>query len=260
MEVALIPPYCMLDAVLPGRKYRMLLPECLKHVAYKRSYQRLESGFTMLDNGMFEHEAMSNEALIELGLEYNVDELVMPDVRGDMDQTFSRVEEFLNVYCAMKFEDNEPGLMIAFQVTNVDEIPKFITRATALEYEYFNRRGVFTYGIPRRLAEGLGQSDMRVIIADWLQVMAPHNPVHLLGFARTSIQHILSSNEIVMLSKRVRSIDTDAPFVWSTRGAHLEYDSLMVERPLNYFQLPSFRFDRGVVMDNIETLDRWAHA
>lgn len=258
MEVALIPPYSMLH-VLEGRKYRMLLPECLKHNAYRRAYPKDDQCFTILDNGMFEGNAMSYEGLIELAIQYDVDEIVMPDVRGDGEKTLSLVDEFLEVYCSMKFEDKTPGLMIVAQTPTVDDIAKFITSAIYLEQKHFGRGGVFTYGIPRRLAEGSSDPDMRVNIADWLQVMAPRNPVHLLGFARTGIHHE-NFNELVMLSGRVRSIDTDAPFVWGTRSASLEHDNMSLERPLNYFQLPAFRFDRGVTMDNIDVLDRWAHA
>jgi hypothetical protein len=78
-----------------------------------------------------------------------------------------------------------------------------------------------------------------------------------LGYART----VSDFNEIRYLSEapQVRSMDTDAPFVWTAEGRMLG-DNTRWERQPNYFELPVDAFESNRLGANIDMLDWWARA
>jgi len=250
MEVALIPPYSMMHTVR-DRKYQMMLPSCLVNPTYRQFYNDIiGKSYVILDNGMFEDSMMSNDRLIDLANMWQVDELVMPDVRGDINGTFEAVDSFLNMFTLINF-DKTPNLMIVVQIDSVDQIEEFIQEAAKMEMAIFGRHGFFTFGIPRRLAEDI-YPDIRVRIAAYISLYLPDNHIHLLGYSRVK-QH--GVNEIQALSGMARSMDTDAPYVWACANASLT-NRTAYERSAHYMDVTSIS-DR-LLQDNISTLDRWS--
>jgi hypothetical protein len=253
MQVALIPPYNYV-AFTGIRPMQMILPSLLKNTFYRIAYSPkiMNESFVILDNGMYEDNMMSNENLIELVDRWQVDELVMPDVREDMNGTLEATDTFLNMYEQVQL-DKEPSLMAVIQVEREIDIPEFIKRMIGIEHNHFGPNK-FSWGIPRRLVEKFGPH-IRMHIVDTLEEMAPEYPIHLLGYARNG-DHPNVFNEVRALAWRVRSIDTDAPFVWACHDADIRMDSTPHERPSNYDGLISI--DRNLIRTNIKALDAWA--
>jgi hypothetical protein len=255
MQVALIPPINQL-AWTRVRPLQMILPSSLKNVHYRNRYNpntRLSGQFVILDNGMFESGMMSNEDLIELADKWQVDELVMPDVRGNMEATLAAVDRFLNMFEQVKL-DKEPSLMVVVQISHREQIAEFIEVAMNLFFLVHKLPNNLTFGIPRRLAEELGNT-IRVEIASAIVQRTNNVPVHLLGYARTGDLPTIF-NEVALLSNTARSIDTDAPFVWAYNESRMELDPTPFERPLGYEGLTGI--NENYIWMNIKTLDGWA--
>jgi hypothetical protein len=241
-----------------SRPLQMVLPERLKNAHYRNRYHpewRPTDQFVILDNGMFEKDMMSNENLIELADRWKPNELVMPDVRGNATATLLAIDKFLNMYEQVELSCN-PSLMAVVQVREFDVINDFIKRVAEIYYVVHNMQAPLTFGIPRRLAETLG-SHIRVTIAAAIRDILPQVNVHLLGYARNGIAPS-KFNEVSLLSSLVRSIDTDAPFVWAHYGSELRTDPTAYERPANYENL--IETDRRLIKANVKILDGWAHA
>jgi hypothetical protein len=252
MKVALIPPTRYLD-MIQCRAVQMILPACLKSPRYRDAYHpmRLANSYVIMDNGMFENDQMSFENLIELIEKWRPDEVIFPDVEGDMKATLDKSDAFLNVFESIRFP-NRPTPQIVVQVAEQKEIPQFIDSALQLEDEMY---GVptFTFGIPRRLVEKFGPF-VRKNIVDFLQEMAPHNEIHLLGYPRNA-DNPDTFNEVKTLAAHVRSIDTSAPYVWANANATMS-NPTPFDRLNDYFG--TIGLDDDLVKANIATLDRWA--
>src|ERR1700760_755871 len=128
MDVALITPYDRLADTV-GRPYHMLLPSCLHNREYVETYGSMTrvngKPYFILDNGMFEGSMVSNERLIEQAEALWIDELIMPDVRGSMWETISKVVDFLRVFECAKFT-RAPKLGIVIQIKEYEEVPRFL--------------------------------------------------------------------------------------------------------------------------------------
>jgi hypothetical protein len=257
MQVALIPPVSQLHRIV-DRKFQMALPDVLKSRVYEASYQSLcqdDDKFTILDNGMFETSRLSYEGLINLAIRLGVDEIVMPDTRFDMEGTLIDVDGFLDMYIESVAADCDISLQIVVQVGSISQIPDFIWSALELEMRHFGSTNIFTFGIPRRFVERFGDQ-ARCAVVDTIQGVCT-NQIHLLGYART----VSDFNEIRYLSEapQVRSMDTDAPFVWTAESRMLG-DNTRWERQPNYFELPVDAFESNRLGANIDMLDWWARA
>src|SRR5882724_298983 len=255
MQVALIPPVCQLHRIT-NRKYQMVIPEALSSGIYRSTYRYMRNKFILLDNGMFESCVWGYETLIALALEYQVDEIVMPDVRDEMNGTLQMTDSFLDMFCDSEAVDKKIGLQIVVQYSEISQVHDFISAALEMEWRHFGAHGVFTFGILRRLVEKSGDY-ARVSVADMISLTAPKNPIHLLGYARL---HNPTFNEVQVLAnnKQVRSIDTDAPFVWSARQSLLS-DGVPRQRQERYFHLEPFLFEKDLLDKNIKLLDEWAN-
>jgi hypothetical protein len=252
VQVALIPPYQYLETI-GLRPIQMILPSCLKDPRYRNAYSltRMAESFVIMDNGMFEDDRKSNEDLIEMIDRWQPDEFVMPDVHGDMLMTISVVESFLRMFEQIELK-KRPRLQIVIQLNSVGYVQRFIEQALEIQDTFGG--GTFTFGIPRWLAQRFGQY-IRMYIVDWLDDLAPGQDVHLLGYARNG-NHPSVFNEVELLADRVRSIDTDAPYVWAQRNAPLNVNT-MFERPIDYYSRNDGDID-DLINDNIKMLDGWA--
>ena len=93
-KLALIPPFCLLDAYSdPG--YHLLLPQLLSYEPYREYVRKIQKGsFTILDNGAFEGDGIDQTSLIDLAVMLNVDEVVVPDTLRDKDTTLAQARDF----------------------------------------------------------------------------------------------------------------------------------------------------------------------
>jgi hypothetical protein len=226
----------------------MMLPSNLAYANYARAYRTAAyQSFVILDNGMFENDMISKDAILDIANTFQVDEVVMPDARGNMEETLLLIENFLNMFEMLTFEKT-PNLMAVIQVDDLAQVPAFLDRIQQLQYYHFDNVMKFTIGIPRRLAEVLAP-EARINIVNWLEMKEMSNPVHLLGLNRRMPRDMRD------LAYKVRSIDTDAAYVWTAQGEYLVANGTF-ERPTNYHDLPAM--DGHLMKINIATLDRWA--
>lgn len=256
MEVALIPPLCQLHTVL-DRPFQMIIPEGLKWPAYQQAYLGIRGRFTILDNGMFESSMVSSEELIDTALKYHVNEIVMPDVRDNMEETLTAVDNFLNMFLKTNASELPIGLQIVLQVSNMGQVPDFVHLAGELEWKHFGHGRVFTYGIPRRIIEKCGDQ-ARLAAADFISAIVP-NPIHLLGYARTqSPIALFNETKVLASNSQVRSMDTDAPFIWTSFGDVMGEAHHQHHRMGKYLNLEPHLFPRELRDKNIDLLDEWA--
>lgn len=254
MEVAHIAPYSMLHLTL-HKRFHMLLPSFLQNPDYREHFSTLAESpdkFVIMDNGMFEDGLMTNDRLIDLAHAWRVNEIVMPDVRGDSLATLKAVDNFLNMFELITLP-RTPSLMCVVQIRNISEMESFLYTAADIERLHFGHNGVFTFGVPRRLAEEIDPY-IRIKIAQWVSMVLPTNPIHFLGYARNST-HPKQFNEVQEASGIVRSIDTDAPFVWAINQAFMD-TSGRYERPPHYMETTMISDRHLEINDRI--LNRWA--
>lgn len=257
MEVALIPPYSQLQ-YLKKRHYQMMLPACLTSQTYRETFLSVQVGenHVLMDNGMFESDkSLTYTSLIDLTDKWLPNELVMPDVRCDMEGTLSATSDFATkfMHCSA-FETTD--LMCVIQIKDFEDIPRFLAQMLTIQkYVYPSGIRKFTIGIPRRLTETLGGM-ARISVVSWIQSLGLDNPIHLLGYSRASATS--AADEIKALWNQVRSIDTDAPFVWTWRGLELGHSQQAPERPNDYMDIPTWELDQSRLQYNIYLLDRWA--
>ncbi len=180
----------------------------------------------------------------------------MPDVRGDMETTLYRIDQFLNVFEADKSK-HTPNLMAAIQVKSIKEIPIFLDRLLAIQDAHFGDATVFTIGIPRRLVETVGQ-EARIDIVERIEVFALDNPIHLLGYVRAA-QDPVDFNEVAILHDKVRSLDTGAPYVWAAHGASIANTRQTWKSEGSHLETVVKINTIGQVEQNIKILDNWAH-
>lgn len=256
MQVALIAPTCQLYRVM-DRPFQMLIPEGLKWPMYAQAYQAIAGErFIVLDNGMFESSIAPFEFLIETAIKYKVNEIVMPDTRDNMEETLRLTDEFLDMFLDSDAAEKDIGLQIVIQVPLPSQVPDFIDLAGELEWKHFGHGGVFTYGIPRRMVEKFGDH-IRLGVVDFITAMTD-NQIHLLGFARTQDPNFNETKRMAEI-KQVRSMDTEAPFLWTAVNAQLG-DGVRRQRGGKYLELEPYLFPRELLNQNIETLDGWANA
>lgn len=248
MKLALIPPVSLLDYCM-NRDCQMMLPECLFYSDYRLSgiWKKSEPQLVMLDNGMFEGHPPSDLELVQIAADYNVDEIIAPDIRGDMPATYARQAEFTQFFGRYwPKEGKKPSIMYVLQGQNMNELMHHARRV--LENKAVSLPVI---GLPRRLAEDVDPW-IRIKLAEWIVRTYGPTQFHLLGFSRidgcseiASIRH--------MLGQYVRSIDTDAPFVYAMQDKQLD-DSGLVERPEHYFELKPGDLDMELVKDNVDLL------
>jgi hypothetical protein len=180
----------------------------------------------------------------------------MPDVRGKSEQTLSLSADFATEFARTKHFPTT-DLMMVIQIEKFEELPRFMAQVDYIQKQIFpagNR--MFTIGIPRRLTETLGFR-ARIHIVEFLSQAGWKNPFHLLGFSRATPP--VKYNEIKALWVRVRSMDTDAPFVWAYNSIGMRSDRTPPERPKDYMNLAEEHLHSPRVYDNILALDGWAH-
>src|ERR1700748_2794438 len=121
MRLALIPPVSLIDDIF-NTNYQMVLPH-IAHLNYIAAYRsaRKRGDFLILDNGAAEGETPSLADLMTAAQDYMANEVVVPDVLGDADQTRALAEDFGEFIERYHFNDLF-GYMGVVQGRTIDEI------------------------------------------------------------------------------------------------------------------------------------------
>jgi hypothetical protein len=232
----------------------MLVPEMLKFPRLRKQYEALRGCYTLLDNGMFEKEPYGPEELMDIGMRYHCNEIIVNDTYRDSEKTLEQLEGFLQIFEQTDYDFN---LQVVMQVQSPDEISKFIYQTGKLMYQ--SGIGHYTFGLPRRMNEDMGVGTRELAVREIRAQCSPSiASIHLLGLSRAKDPQG-PLNEVKRLAQWVRSIDTDAPFVWADAGDQLWMEeSRMNERVKNYFGREVSNFPIWLVDKNIEALDKAA--
>lgn len=258
MRVALIPPADLLHTIA-DRDLHMVIPEGLQASQSYRDFYRMlghvPGPSVLMDNGAFEAAGpqglLGKERLAELIHEYNVDQLVLPDVMGDHSRTIDAARGFLHYWEISQLEHGIKPMqfMVAVQGADANDLRWCIDDYVQLQEEF---EMSFIFGLPKWTSQEI-EVDIRMKLAGYIQ----HNfggIVHLLGMSRVWPREVEFAQQTY--PDTVRSVDTAAPYVYAINGALLESGDA-AERPDNYFTYDSRLIDQRLLAHNLSTLGGW---
>jgi hypothetical protein len=243
VNIALIAPYSML-AYCDNMQYQMMLPDAaVGSPPYRRRYKRYGSNsakYLMLDNGAWETEAFPPNDLVSLGIDFQAQEIILPDVISPdpwettraMDNFFARAN--LDILSA---SGRYPKLAAVVHGRSIVQAKNFVN---VVADKYAERIGTFC--IAKKLPDHCEDVDARAKVAQYiLDHYLGGYDIHLLGYN----EHIPGELDIP-----ARSMDATTPFTWTLGGFHM-YEGTEVQRPVDYFRLPATAFSRSLLQENI---------
>lgn len=254
MRIAhILPPRIIDGSIVPLMdQYSLLLPSLMGERNYRNVY-REQPGFKIMDNGIAEGDRADFQHLLYCARILGCQELVLPDVMGDMDETLRIVAR--TFYEA--FEHREFDFMFVTQGRTMLEMIHCAQRAMNLFPGIVN-----SIGIPRHIIGREGVIDARLRIAERVRHSYPNVEIHLLG------THPDYPHELFMLRNnfhilRVRGIDTS--LAWNATRAKirlsdptsLSYNSSVPRQAIKDFAVAE-HVDMKLLRDNMEVLNRWA--
>ena len=254
MQVALIPPLSMLYTT-QETNMQLLLPALFASEEYAaHAYiAAAEGNFCILDNGIAEGDVTHPEVLIALAKEFKCNEVVVPDVMGDMLATITAIDDFAPYALAHP----TAHYMAVLQGQTVEEC-LMVARHVAATAPW-----VSTLGIPRHLVRTTGIRDVRIMIVMQLDEtkLCEDKAIHFLGTAPTWPEEIKFAN--MCYYGRIRSVDTSLPYnyTWAKELLHNSnmHGNVQVARPQGYFEMSEFAFDVPMMHSNIKVLLDWAN-
>ncbi len=249
-KVALIPPYSCLNDIRT-RKLQMLLPECLKQ--HERRYSRqlfASDAYIILDNGLFEDgQPIYIGELFKLAAEYQVDEVVLPDIRNDRSGTVEAVTYALQAHekvcrgCSLTFMVVVQGYDQEERFDVIRELADVVPPSTVL-------------GFPRRLT----QENVRYrleLMERTISTYGTRFPLHMLGLSREWPAEFVRA--VRQFGSHLRSLDTSAPYTYALDGAIIQpVWTPEGERPKHFFVQPASRVNTSLVTYNTYVIDSWA--
>jgi hypothetical protein len=198
-------------------------------------------GYKILDNGVAEGERITMPDLASFAKEFNVDEVVVPDVMGSASATIKLARAF------ERFAEPSRGYMGVVQGATVADVVKCATALSFLDY-------ITVLGVPRHLTKI--HRDLRVNFGEALHNMYDRDlPLHFLGSGS-------DPREVVRLSTldTARSHDTSMPIVAAYQKSRLATFTYKARQD-NYFDLRApDRVTTELMYDNIHTYLDWAGA
>jgi hypothetical protein len=117
--------------------YEYILPYFyLRNAEYREFYLqcKAEGRFSILDNGLFEGETYTTEALVDLIYETKPNIFVVPDEWNDWSKTYEHAQEWIKLKEQVSINTN---LMIVLQGETFEEIKRLYKFCYNLGYRYF---------------------------------------------------------------------------------------------------------------------------
>ncbi len=250
MKIAFIPPHSLLHYT-ERTNYQLYLPHLIKDINYFNTYLKYcsrEEQFVILDNGAAEDETLTSLDLVALAMRMRPDEVVIPDVIGDMRATIAAAEAFwFDVIPAKEFTPLPFSLMFVAQGQTFLEVMKSANWACQQDW-------ISTIGIPRHLVTTLGDPLARVRVANVIQGHNYSKQIHFLGGNPefpTEVEFL--SDPKVTNQRNVRGMDTSMPFNYAYMGEYVYEESVsVIKRPEGYFSLPDKAFNSEALTLNVE--------
>ncbi len=251
MQVALIAPW---ELLYYQRKthYQLMLPQLLTNPEYCDAYDEFTArgDYVIMDNGAAEGKAFADDYLLGQATLFKVSELAIPDVLGDTEETYARMEMFLahvqqNLGSPFPFKfglvaqgrDRREALDLVYKVVGsrwVDDIKTiFIPRLLVSEDDRF----------------------VRINIAEELwDEFGDRFDLHMFGSSPVWPREILA---IQAEAPFVRGIDTSLPFNMTHKKLSVMNGGNST-RPSDYFDLEAEEFDPVLLDRNVGTYLSWA--
>jgi hypothetical protein len=251
VRIALIPPFSLAAKYLhnePHQHYLFLAPYLngIGNIRYKNHVKQActrGSGYTILDNGAYEGEEVEPYVVDQIGREYGVDEIVVPDIIGDSEKTFELAKAYT--------PGDRKNYMGVVQGRSSEECQDLITRyATETTCEY-----ITVLGLPKHLLATCNDPYVRIRLTRFARDAYPGRfQIHFLGQSGLFVKEIMEARHF-----RVRSMDTSMPFVYAFHGINIGGNKVEAkDRPEGYFKLSARAFEQTLVDYNIHTLMTWA--
>jgi hypothetical protein len=241
MDTILIPPIPELDRY-PQQRHLLLL-HLLNNKAYRGFYQARKTcgEYLILDNSAYENgEASPSAEYIGWAQRLQVDELVVPDVLGNIEETLRRAHAFFTLLAAGTTADR-PRLMLVPQGLTMEDWRGCLHLLLEMHDAFgFEKRPVI--GVARRYEDLTHQGSQinGLVWACWyLDALRKGGKldgtdVHLLGWGR-QVWHL---GTIGRNYPWIRSVDSAKPFHLALAEIRIDPVGTGVEykkRPDNYF-------------------------
>lgn len=247
MKAALIPPKGLYNTAVAS-DYHLALAQ-ITQPAYLDFYESLPgTDFVIMDNGAAEDATVTDKELYEAAFHMNVNEIVIPDVMLDAEQTYSRAKVWWSEW--HKLLPPDLTVMVVVQGRTVDECKTMIQR-------YRREFPDATLALPRHLVTTLFKS-ARCKLVNHIKDFYGEVPVHLLG------THPAWPREVLHMGLHhswVRGIDSSLPYNYTLAGVALDAENAYptISRPDGYFTQDYSDVDYNLLGHNINTFLRWAH-
>lgn len=254
MRLALIPPISLLGLRGYETDMQLMLPQLVRNADYVEHYRRLcndPEQFVILDNGAAEGYMCTDDELSSLAYEFQPQEVVIPDIMGDMTSTIEKAKDFEQhvLKDPVLFAGNFNFMFVAQGQT----YGEFLSSALWAQQQGW----ISTIAIPRHAITTLDDELARSIIlesfVDALEGSSP-KPIHFLGMNSEAPTEI--ANLSLFAREYVRSVDTSLPFVAGYHDLRIE-NAFHVKRPEGYFDLPINEFPFHPTERNINKMIEW---
>lgn len=233
LHLAVESPASVMASIQPYTDYDFVIGSKLHMTNYRREVlNRDKRRFCILDSGAFEGDTVSCVEILELAIEIEAQEIVIPDVPGDLRATMNLFGKFLDLYRNMN--QPKPHIMGVIVGKTVEEMTScyggmsqfvdtfgfsYFKPPSARREKEFARFPELTYG------EGTRLGVILKIMAMWCR---DEKPFHLLGLEDPRALPIYRA------LGRVRSIDTSFPVKVGERNEKLSITSLKPNGMIDY--------------------------
>jgi len=182
-----IPPENYLFMMADWETHMVIAPHLLHSEKYKAFYKKNKDLYTMLDNGLWEGEVVSNTKLLSLAREIGANEIIAPDhVSGKI--TINRTEKFLDFLGAERWNYKIHG---AIHGKDYKEQLECLQKLLELDVDVID--------MPKMLGPINRENLWQYLVRN------STTPVHFLGYYKEEW-------DMLKNSLKIRSFDTSVPF------------------------------------------------
>lgn len=259
MKISHESPLCLLEDSLSYNDYQYCLPRFYtRYEQYKEfflRYRKQKDSFIVLDNGLFEGDAFSDNQLLKLIEEIKPDIFVAPDAWNDSKTTFENAERWI------KKIQPKTELMVVLQGNSYYEIQKLYERCNIdLGYRYFAfNHSSRTYGFeyPHSFSNVSAMIGRIGVINKLLYdgTLAINKYHHLLGCSLPEEFQYYNSKTYDF----IKSVDTSNPVINGIKG--IRYDGEMIfekhREKMEVFMEKDLASNLGDIKFNIEKFRTW---
>ena len=220
-----IPPANYLEDMKDWPFHMIIGPHVLHNEKYRQFYIDNPQLHTMLDNGLWEGEVLTNSKLLEMANELHVNEIIAPDDAGAL-KTIQKTKRF------MKYLDKK-GERYDFKIHGAIHGKTWAEQLNC--YMTFDELALDIVDLPKMLGSEARIKWVSAIINDRRLPTAHPMDIHLLGFYKEELKLLEFSNEI-------RSFDTSIPFKpkygekFDLELPYSWWNQLIIKRRLRYWR------------------------